>query len=72
MEQYLNRSGNSPITNFQIEVYSITIWFKGAARSYTYSYTKAGSTNVEKMKSLAKSGSGLSAYITKNVKYLYD
>jgi hypothetical protein len=36
------------------------------------SYKKAGSTNVENMKILAKSGSGLSAFITKNVKYLYD
>ena len=72
MERYPNRSGNSPITNFQIDDYSITIWFKGAARSYTYSYKKAWSINVENMKILAKSGSGLSAFITKNVKYLYD
>lgn len=72
MEKYLNRSGNSPITYYQIAESSITVWFKGASRSYTYSYRKAGSYNVENMKRLAVSGSGLSAYITKNVKFLYD
>jgi len=72
MEQYLNRSGNSPVTYYQIEETSITVWFKGTSGSYTYSYRKAGSHHVENMKRLAIIGSGLSAYITHNVKYLYD
>ena len=72
MEGYLNRSGNSPVTYFKIEDDIITVWFKGAARSYTYSYRKAGRMHVENMKVLARNGSGLSAYITKNVRYLYD
>lgn len=72
MERYSNRSGNSPVTHFQIEDDRITVWFSGTAKSYTYSYRKAGQMHVERMKVLAKSGSGLSAYITKNVKYLYD
>ena len=73
MERYLNKSGNSPITYYQIEDDSITVWFKGAQKSYVFSYSgQAGRTNVENMKVLAKSGSGLSAYITKNVKFLYD
>lgn len=72
MEKYLNRSGNSPVTYFQIADDNITVWFKGAARSYIYSYKKAGRAHVEKMKGLAISGSGLSAYITRNVKYSYD
>ena len=70
MERYANRRGNSPITGFQIEDESITVWF--GSKSYTYSYDKAGSMHVETMKGLAKGGSGLSAYITRNVKYLYD
>ncbi len=70
MEKYANRSGNSPITNFQINDESIIVWF--GRKSYSYSYSKAGSLHVETMKRLAKSGSGLSAYITRNVKYLYD
>ena len=70
MERYLNRSGNSPITYYQIAETSITVWF--GRKAYTYSYRKAGSYHVENMKRLARSGSGLSAYITRNVKYSYD
>ena len=70
MERYANRSGNSPITGFQIEEERIIVWF--GSKSYSYSYRKAGSLHVETMKRLAKTGSGLSAYITRNVKYLYD
>lgn len=70
MERYANLSGNSPITGFQIEDRSITVWF--GYKTYTYSYNRAGSMHVENMKRLAKSGSGLSAYINRNVKYLYD
>ena len=72
MEKYLNRSGNSPVTYYQINDSSISVWFKGASRTYTYSYPKAGRVNVEAMKSLARIGSGLSAYITRNVKLAYD
>ena len=71
MEQYSNRSGNSPITHFQIEDDRIIVWFKGG-KSYSYSYSIAGKHYVEEMKALAQSGSGLSAYITKNVKFSYD
>lgn len=71
MERYLNRSGNSPITHFQIEDEIIIVWFKGG-KSYSYSYPKAGKNHVETMKSLARSGSGLSAYITRNVRFDYD
>lgn len=70
MDIYSNRSGNSPITNFQINDESIIVWF--GRKSYSYSYRKAGILHVKTMKRLAKSGSGLSAYITRNVKYLYD
>lgn len=72
MERYLNRSGNSPVTYYQINDLSITVWFKGASSTYTYSYSKAGSMHVENMKKHAISGSGLSAYITQNVKFSYD
>lgn len=71
MERYSNRRGNSPITYFQIEAERIIVWFdKG--KSYSYSYYKAGRFHVEQMKILAQRGSGLSAYITENVKFRYD
>ena len=72
MEKYSNGSGNSPITHYEIGEDYIIVRFKGG-KDYTYSYQgKAGKNNVDAMKSLAKKGSGLSAYITHNVKYSYD
>ncbi len=71
MERYLNRSANSPITHFQIEDERIIVWFKGG-KPYSYSSGKAGKRHVEQMKMLAQRGSGLSAYITKNVRFEYD
>jgi hypothetical protein len=71
MERYLNQSGNSPIIGYQIENERIIIWFKGG-KSYSYSYRKAGRNHVETMKYLARNGSGLSAYITRNVRFDYD
>ena len=71
MERYSNRRGNSPITHFQIEDERIIVWFKGG-KTYSYSYGKAGKSHLEQMKILARSGSGLSAYITQNVRFQYD
>ena len=71
MERYSNNRGNSPVTHFAIGSDNITVWFAGG-KAYTYSYRKAGRTHVEHMKVLARSGSGLSAYITQNVRFLYD
>lgn len=72
MESYLNKSGNSPITHYEIGSDCITIRFKGG-KDYTYSNGgKAGESNVDTMKALAVSGSGLSTFITRNVRFLYD
>ena len=71
MEKYGNKRGNSPISHFQIETERIIVWFQGG-KSYSYSYRKAGRSHIEQMKILAKSGSGLSAYITQNVRFSYD
>jgi len=72
MEQYSNKSGNSPITHYEIGTDYITVRFKGG-KDYTYSYGgKAGRSNADTMKGLALSGSGLSAFITRNAKLLYD
>ncbi len=71
MQMYANRGGNSNVLGFEISDNSITVWFKGTARSYTYSYVSAGSHNVERMKTLALNGSGLNSYINRNVKFNY-
>ncbi len=71
MERYSNRRGNSPITHFQRGEEKIIVWFNNG-KSYSYSYRSAGKHNVDQMKLLAQRGSGLSAYITKNVRFRYD
>ena len=71
MIPYANLRGNSPVIGYEIEPNRIIVWFEGNKR-YSYSYNKAGIANVEEMKRLARSGAGLSAYITRNVRYLYD
>ena len=71
MEKYSNKRGNSPITYFQIENDRIIVQFK-EGKSYTYSHFKAGRHHVEQMKTLARTGSGLCAYITQNVRFNYD
>jgi hypothetical protein len=72
MKSYANNRGNSPITHYEINSQSITVWFKGG-NPYNYSYNgKAGKYHVDTMKKLAFSGTGLSAYITQNVRFDYD
>ena len=71
MIPYANLRGNSPVIGYEIEPYRIIVWFKGS-KPYSYSYNRAGVRNVEEMKRLASIGAGLSAYITHNVRSLYD
>lgn len=71
MIPYANLRGNSPVIGYEIEPNRIIVWFKGG-KAYSYSNNRAGVGNVEEMKRLARSGAGLSAYITRNVRYLYD
>lgn len=72
MNTYANLRGNSPIIGYKIEDTRIVVWFKNSGKPYSYSYNKAGEYNVERMKILARNGAGLSAYITQNVRFLYD
>jgi len=71
MENYKDINGDSGIRGYEIKDTSITVWFKGTSKSYTYSYQSAGSANVEKMKKLAASGNGLNAFINQHVKFKY-
>lgn len=71
MQRYANLRGNSPVVGYEIEPTRITVWFKGN-KPYSYSYASAGTDNVERMKELARGGSGLSAFITRNVRYDYE
>lgn len=68
MENYGNLS--SGISAYEIGPDSITVRFKDGW-SYLFTYASAGKGNVEQMKALAKAGSGLNTFITKNVRHLY-
>ncbi len=72
MERYRNSSGSSGVSAYEIGSDYILVKFSGTARTYRYSYRKAGQNHVENLKRLAQSGSGLNSYINSYVKNLYD
>ena len=71
MEKYANLNGNSNVLYFDIGSTWIKVQFS-TGNPYTYSYQKAGTVHVDKMKELAKAGRGLNSYINLYCKYLYD
>lgn len=72
MEKYLNKNRNSGVSHFEIHPDKIIVKFTRTKRTYTYSYSKAGVVHVNKMKILARNGSGLNSYIDINVRKSYD
>ena len=72
MQRYRNTGGNSGVASFEIGTDYIRVNFSGTARTYTYSYGRAGQHHVERMKSLAQRGSGLNGYINSYVRDKYD
>lgn len=72
MQKYADLNKDSGVIGYEIQATSITVWFDGTARPYTYSYARAGQAHVERMKQLAQSGDGLNAYINNSVKFKYD
>jgi hypothetical protein len=71
MERYLNLSGNSGVSGYEIGDVYIRVKFH-TDEVYRYSYARAGRQHVENMKVLAVGGRGLSTYINKHVHDLYD
>jgi len=69
MQRYADINGDSGVVGYEIGDTDITVWFDGAAQSYTYSYASAGQNHIEAMKKLAVQGDGLNAYINNNVKF---
>lgn len=70
MEYYRNLNGDSGVAGFNLGNDSITVYFKDGA-AYLYTYGSAGAGNIEQMKKLALTGSGLNTYINKYVRKLY-
>lgn len=71
MENYRNLGGKSGVKAFEVGGDFIKVKFNDNS-IYLYSYRKPGSHHVEKMKILAKNGSGLNSYINLNVKFTYE
>jgi hypothetical protein len=71
-QRYSDTDKDSGVHSFEIADTSITVWFKGTDRSYTYSYHTAGQHHIEQMKRLAQRGDGLNEYINDHVRKSYD
>ncbi len=71
MERYKNLGGDSGVVEYEIGTDFIKVKFKGS-KVYVYDYASAGRDNIESMKGLAKNGTGLNAFINKNVRELYS
>lgn len=71
MEKYRNNNGDSGVRAYQIG--SNYVWVEFSTGSiYEYTYDSAGVSNIESMKSLARSGSGLNGFINTYVKFKYS
>ncbi len=64
---YADVDHDSNVEAYQIEPDRITVKFKsGTNQYYEYTYSSAGSSNIEHMKMLAESGDGLNSFISLN------
>jgi hypothetical protein len=69
---YGNLSGNSGVIAFGIKEDSIRVLFHHSDEVYVYDGDKPGLRHVEQMKKRARSGKGLSAYISQHVRDNYS
>lgn len=72
MTPYGNTAGNSGVVAYQIGKDYIAVKFVDRDEPYVYSYASAGAQHVKEMKKLAKTGQGLSTYISQHVKDGYE
>jgi len=70
MERYLNRGGNSAVRYYEMGAGSITIQFNDGSM-YLYDRSAPGASDVAQLQSLARAGSGLNSYISRNVRKRY-
>ena len=70
MEHYRNLNGDSGVSAYEIGGDFIKVEFKDGSL-YLYNYEKTDQQNVEYMKTLAISGSGLNSFISRTVRKAY-
>lgn len=71
MTRYRDLGGNSGVQAYELGDDYIKVRFSDGGL-YLYTYSSAGSSFIETMKSLARSGSGLNSYINKYVRKRYQ
>ena len=70
MIKYKDLNGNSGVTAYDDRIDSIVVRFNDGAE-YLYNTVKPGARHISQMKHLAKSGKGLSTYISQFVRSNY-
>jgi hypothetical protein len=70
MEPYRNIGGDSGVTGYETGADFIRIQFSGGS-IYLYTYASAGAYNIERMKTLALAGDGLTTFINATVRGSY-
>ena len=71
MERYLNLSGDSGITHYEVGTDFIRVRFQRGT-TYRYSHLRPGQHHVDRMKALAVAGRGLGTYISQHVRDQYE
>jgi hypothetical protein len=69
---YGNRAGNSGVQAYETGRDFIVVKFAGRRKPYLYTGHSTSAANIRKMKELAKSGEGLSTFISQVVKDGYE
>ena len=72
MTPFANKAGNSGVQAYEIGEDFIRVKFVGTETPYLYTEHSTSAANVRKMKELAKSGEGLSTFISQVVKDGYE
>jgi hypothetical protein len=70
MAKYKNLGGNSGVSSYEIGTDSIKVTFNDGS-VYLYNNAVTGKQNIDRMKSLAETGSGLNSFIMTHVRKLY-
>ena len=70
MESYRNLSGNSGVVAYAIVDEGILVRFQDGG-IYLYTYASAGRSKIERMRTLAAEGRGLSTFISRQVRDAY-
>lgn len=67
MEPYKNLNGNSNVASYTIgDDYILVRFMSGRWTDYTYTYSNAGSSDIEAMKQLARQGYDLNSFISRH------